>query len=267
MIDFHKDLAFATTIKEFETHGVKVKRFEDGGLYSEKGDILYVAPRKKVVYVKEGCRYIAPFAFSKESRRAVYREVWLPDGVEEICESAFAACSNLWFVELPTSLKVIERCAFWQCYKLDRLIIPKGIERIGEAAVLSNDILMSADLEPVIVGNELFSSGSIAEDVIEIPDGIEYVSHMSFAFDNNLRKVVIPMSVKKVDDQAFWECKNLKGLVVKSPKVFLYNAFGWGYCYPTRLVVPKGRLSFYKPMGELWEKRGGVPVEVVEGDF
>lgn len=47
--------------QEFEERGIKVKI--DGGLYSEDGQTLYVAPKKQTVHVNEGCKYIAPHAF------------------------------------------------------------------------------------------------------------------------------------------------------------------------------------------------------------
>lgn len=239
--------------QEFEERGIKVKI--DGGLYSEDGQTLYVAPKKQTVHVNEGCKYIAPHAFSMPDRCNTYYSVVLPEGVIEIGDQAFLRCENLCYVTLPSTLKVIGQGAFWQCYKLQKLEIPQGVEQIGEAAIPSNDILSSSQSDFVIADKKLMSCHSQSE-VVEIPDGVESIARTSFDRINTVQKIVIPASVKKVEDQAFWECEHLEEMVIKPAKLHLFNAFGWSTtCFPQRIYVPSESIAFYRKMAELWMQR------------
>ena len=56
------------------------------------------------------------------------RSLTLPDGVEEICSSAFEGCSSLSDVALPGSVKAIRSNAFAGCTSLKTINLPKGVE-------------------------------------------------------------------------------------------------------------------------------------------
>ncbi len=60
--------------------------------------------------------------------------VVLPDSVRVIGENAFQECERLQFKKLPKSLREIKKGAFRHC-KFSRLVIPKGVRRIGENAL------------------------------------------------------------------------------------------------------------------------------------
>ena len=57
----------------------------------------------------------------------------LPEGVEEIYQSAFMRCKATAFI-LPDSLKRIRAMAFYYCENLKAVFIPKGVEVIGNGA-------------------------------------------------------------------------------------------------------------------------------------
>ena len=62
----------------------------------------------------------------------------IPEGVEEIGDSAFASILRITSLTLPTSLRTIGPSAFHYCGINSRIIIPNGVESIGRGAFASN---------------------------------------------------------------------------------------------------------------------------------
>jgi hypothetical protein len=56
----------------------------------------------------------------------------IPDGATEIAECSFGYCRNLLSVEIPSSVKVINYGAFYDCTGLTSVVIPEGVEEIQE---------------------------------------------------------------------------------------------------------------------------------------
>lgn len=95
---------------------------------------------------------------------------------------------------------------------------------------------------------------------VNIPDNIT-VNHVTYkvteiaanAFKKNkkIRKVVIPSSIEKIGKQAFYGCKNLKNITVKTTKLTKKRvgskAF-FGIHAKTVIKVPKKKLSAYRKM-------------------
>ena len=61
-------------------------------------------------------------------------DIVIPDGVEEIADSALAHCYHLKSVSLPLGLRIIGKCAFMKCWSLENIVIPNELEEIGDLA-------------------------------------------------------------------------------------------------------------------------------------
>lgn len=61
-------------------------------------------------------------------------DVVIPEGVTEICESAFSCCTGLTSVTIPGSVTRIGEFAFRGCTGLTSVIIPEGVTEIGVEA-------------------------------------------------------------------------------------------------------------------------------------
>ena len=61
-------------------------------------------------------------------------KVYMPDGYRWIGADAFAYCGSLRTVRLPATLVVIEPTAFYDCYNLNELWLPKNLWAIGDHA-------------------------------------------------------------------------------------------------------------------------------------
>ncbi|MFI3201097.1 MAG: leucine-rich repeat domain-containing protein [Eubacteriales bacterium] len=60
----------------------------------------------------------------------------LSEGIEEILQGTFE-WSCLETIELPSTLKVIEKFTFYNCVNLQEIILPTGLEQLGEGAFIS----------------------------------------------------------------------------------------------------------------------------------
>lgn len=87
---------------------------------------------------------------TKDGRRliSVGREVpelTVPDGVEEICQTAIS-CRDIQSLRLPSSLKVIGSEGICQCHGLHSIVIPEGVEIIKTQGLSDNPNLKEIDL-------------------------------------------------------------------------------------------------------------------------
>ena len=113
--------------------------------------------------------------------------VKIPEGVTSIGNSAFAQ-TNLTEVEIPKSVKNIERYAFNCCYNLEEVTIPGGVQRTG---------------------NYAFAYCTRLKQVI-ISDGVEIIGTSAFYGCSSLTEVTIPKSVTSIEYEAFTDCDALK---------------------------------------------------------
>lgn len=83
------------------------------------------------VKLSAGLRHLGAHAFRKCER---LEEIRLPDGLEEISNSAFENCGKLKKVQLPATLRRIGARAFAGCKSLEEIELPNGLEIIGNSA-------------------------------------------------------------------------------------------------------------------------------------
>ncbi len=101
--------------------------------------------------------------------------VCIPEGVEEIGESAFEECTDITGVVLPKSLKRIAKRGLARCGQIIRAEVPAGVEHIGEQAFFGCTALQSAALPKGLktIGKQAFQNTALPE--LTIPDGVEEV--------------------------------------------------------------------------------------------
>ncbi len=176
-------------------------------------------------------------------------ELEIPEGVTAIGKAAFEYCTGLESVKLPASLTQIKIRAFANCSNLKAItaapenpafkaeggvlyskdgktlvawpdgiakgevIIPEGVENIGEAAFKGN-----ADLTAVILPASAKTMGLSAfwrcvnlERVV-LNEGFEVLGNDAFMDCTKLKEITLPESLKKITDWTFWNCTGLKEL-------------------------------------------------------
>lgn len=97
----------------------------------------------------------------------------------------------------------------YQCIRLRRIILPEGLEEIGEGAFFGGGMLQYANIPSTVrtIGNKSFySCQSWAADPLVIPEGVEEIGEEAFWYCNSIKKVVLPSTLKRINSGAFSEC-------------------------------------------------------------
>ncbi len=108
--------------------------------------------------------------------------------VTEIPDYAFLGCSSLRKVVLPKGLKKIGFQAFSGCSALLEIYLPSSLEDIG-----SNAFAYCSELKE-----------------ITFPDSLKHIGHNAFSFCSSLRSVWLPNSITELESYAFSDCASLK---------------------------------------------------------
>lgn len=188
------------------------------------------------VNIPESVIIIGEFAFS----RTFFENITIADtNIIQIGGGAFSECPDLKYVELPKKLLKIDDGAFQMCYNLETVVIPEGIKSISDNAFYDSknvQIIMGENTydydtywEPA---TELFErlavnfQYEIGEDGIHITKytgnekavvipneiegiGVTAINYQAFANCESMVFLSIPVSVQRIESDAFAECVNL----------------------------------------------------------
>ena len=208
--------------------GKPVTRILDGA-FKDKTKITKVVVPENVVSIGVdaflGCTNIEeislPSSLRRIGRRAFVglryiKNINIPEGVETIGDTAFSNCVNLENISFPSTLKDLGSNLF----QSDKLItsVYKGIEYLGNS---NNQHLLAykvnaknaapeeVELHPdtKIIGGSLFESEKSLTKVT-LNEGLEVICASAFR-SCPFESIVIPSSVKRIDQYAFASCANM----------------------------------------------------------
>ena len=132
---------------------------------------------------------------------------------------AFYNCYELTEITIPKSVTVMEDQCFYQCYNLSHVQIDAPLTSLGERA---------------------FYACNLTE--IDLPDTLISLSQFVFADCEDLARVEIPPSVTEIQSEAFSECMSLSEITIPSSVTFIgYGAFS--YCHSLTTVRVEGRVT------------------------
>ena len=189
----------------------------------------------------------------------------LPDTVTTMGSGVFSECPNLEFVKLPRNLEVIEMSMFKKCAKLQSVVFPENVKVIGRWAFMWCDELQNFSLPESleVIGNQAFiDCESLTE--VTIPANVTIIEQNSFSGCGKLRAIyvaegnpayqsvdgvlmtkdgtmvhtcpgakegtfVIPNGVTTIASLAFFDCQNLKRLVIPATLTTI-NERGFDFC-------------------------------------
>ena len=99
--------------------------------------------------------------------------------------------------------------------RIYELVIPEGVEEIGEGAFADLRTLCRLSLPSTLktIGRNAFSGCSALEEVT-LPEGLETLGEGCFSGCGSLREIRIPAGVKEIPKQAFAECFRLESLTL-----------------------------------------------------
>ena len=189
----------------------------------------------------------------------------LPDTVTTMGSGVFSECPNLEFVKLPRNLEVIEMSMFKKCAKLQSVVFPENVKVIGRWACMWCDELQNFTLPESVetIGLQAFiDCESLTE--VTIPANVTTIEQNSFSGCGKLRAIyvaegnpayqsvdgvlmtkdgtmvhtcpgakegtfVIPNGVTTIASLAFFDCQNLKRLVIPATLTTI-NERGFDFC-------------------------------------
>lgn len=198
-------------------------------------------------------------------------EVKIPKGVNRIGNAVFWGSENIVKVSIPNTVIQIGGDTFYDCVNLVELTIPRSVEVIGDNPFancpklkLRNEsphfILKDGGLYNKDMTRLIYFSISQETDNISLPEGLVSIGKHSFYNCHKLRHIIIPESVRIIENNPFSNLKNLTienrsphfvlrdgALYNKSMTTLFYYEHGTGL---KDLVIPDGvtiigRHSFY----------------------
>ena len=171
--------------------------------------------------------------------------------VTSIGDEAFRFCSNLTNIVLPDSVTEINYAAFWGCSNLTSITIPDGVEIIGKSVFENCDSLTKISLPKSVtdVHYYTFQNCNHLTEIVVDSDNALYASKDGVLFDKNLEQLIccpagktgsytIPDSVTTIQNDAFYNCKNLTNIEIPgSVTAIAYEAF-WGCSSLKNVTIP-----------------------------
>ena len=179
----------------------------------------------KATVIPDGVEVIAGNAFiSCQDTSIEPFELNFPPSVEVIEPFAFNCCYPLSAVTFSEGLRRIGRWAFIGT-SIECLEIPASVTEIDEQAFISCD---SLKVIKVRKGNNVYDSRKGCNAIIEsatgrllrgsegttiVPDGVKVISSCAF-YGSKIKKIKLPSSLEAIERGAFMCCKELKKLVI-----------------------------------------------------
>lgn len=151
----------------------------------------------------------------------------IPEGFEQIPESACTGREDIRRVILPDSVYSIGPEAFAECTALEEVVLPRSFLHVSAAAFLNcsslSRVVLSRDLQSI---NEGAFLGCTALKTLELPDTLEFVGEMAF-WGSGLEEITVPARVQQISENAFWDCAELRRADVLGSDTHIgKNAFG-----------------------------------------
>ena len=147
--------------------------------------------------------------------------------VTDIDGYAFDKISGITSITVSEGVTYIEMCAFSNCPDLRELHLPSTLMYIGDAE--ANIISGSNNIEVIAIpknaeyfyvdGNCLIEkkTGTLAlgckTSVIPTDGSVKEIGRCAFQSNPNIKNIVLPEGITKIDELAFAGCKNLKSII------------------------------------------------------
>ncbi len=129
-------------------------------------------------------------------------ELVIPDTVTKINAYAFRDCTSLTSVTIPNSVTSIGDNAFYKCSSLKEV-------HISDIASWCNISFSDYYSNPLYYAKNLYISNELVTNLV-IPDTVTKINDYAFYNCDSLTSITIPNSVTSIGDYAFYVCASLK---------------------------------------------------------
>ena len=155
--------------------------------------------------------------------------------VTTIGSQAFQRCKNLIRIDLSgTSIRAIQKRAFYECTVLKEVILPDSLEMLGNPEYDGGWYTAGSIFYGCSNMESIRTESSNADAIFELPETLKAIGKHTFygCFKNDV-KVVIPESVKEIEPEAFYyksgSVDHITQIVLRSTDVSGYNTEAFNF--------------------------------------
>lgn len=170
----------------------------------------------------------------------VYRdavEVTIPSSVTKITPYAFAYCTKLKSIKIPSDSKLVTICSnAFKKTKISSLFIPSTVSDLQKEWCCDTDFLTHIDLSPnnknfIYLDNKLLIGKSDSKK--DIYDVILFANR-------DINHIFIPSSITKIERYSFQQCTKLK-IIEFAQKSQLTDIENFAFCYVPveKIIIPE----------------------------
>lgn len=186
----------------------------------------YFKTQDGILYNKEGTKLLlTPMMISGE--------VVIPEGVKRLEKSAFSDREKLEKIVLPDSLEYIGKDCFLNCPKLKAIYMGENVSFIGQGAFGGTGYYYNEknwENGVLYIGSYAVCSNlGYVTEYLKIKEGTRLIAAGCLSYNETLNRVEIPDSVLHINEFAFCYCKNLKS-VKMSRRLTSIGEYAFGYC-------------------------------------
>ena len=185
---------------------------------------FYKCTSLKNVNIPDTVTWISDCAFEKSSIESIV----IPDSVTHIGVAAFRGCKLLESIKLSANLITIENYAFDDCTSLTSLMIPASVTSIvcnfKSCSSLTELIVEEGNTNYVSDEYGVLYTGSFAalkaypvasvQESYTVNEATKTIYKNAFAYNQNLKTVILPEGLEKINGDAFYGCKMLETVVI-----------------------------------------------------
>ena len=148
--------------------------------------------------------------------------VVLTKALVSIGEEAFADCTALASLNIPSSVKSIAEDVFYGCTALNNVTFGESLLSLGENAFLDDRALTSLQLPTSVttLGNSAFA-GCSSLTHIDLGTSLVKIPNSLFEGDSLLSHISLPSSLQDIDFSAFRDCTALASFALPSSNAYL----------------------------------------------
>ena len=158
---------------------------------------------------------------------------------------AFANCTNLTSIEIPSSIISIGGYAFYKCSGLTSIAIPTSVISIGSDAFYKCTGLTNIEIPSSVtsIGSYAFY-GCTSLSSIAIPTSVTCIEGSTFRNCSGLKSVIMGSSVTSIGNYAFYGCSGLTcGLIMPNSVTSIGNNAFYNCTSLTSVTIGSGVTS------------------------
>lgn len=179
--------------------------------------------------------------------------------VTAIGQEAFGLCTDLTGVVVPEGVVSIGSFAFYNCTSLDSIQLPSTLDEIRSQAFYGTSyVLDEANCDSnglLYIGNYLISCRSNIDSIITIRDSTIGLGAMSMYYNQSIKMVYLPSTLRFIGGLAFSKSENLDTvqLSTSQPPSVIDDSFDTTRDVPITIKVPRGTADTYRSH-PVWRK-------------